>query len=330
MTPISAPYKHISSKNILEIRSNIKNLLGFKYGCEYTNNNDNNKSKIVLYYQSTKLNTIKPKGRQILLTRPLSFLPAAKALIDITDRQKFMLSVNKSYETWSNLRGTSSFARPEDILSNLATVQILLSKMTPLHCGCVDIDGNGVLLVAPSDTGKTFTTSVLVNEYGFNFVSEDIAISDGRKIYGCPYTATGIPSHKNGKEYLGSRFKLLFFPSRGAKRKLVDYIPQDKIIPQTKISHIIFLKRGFRNISPISKPEALKYLIRSNMTEFKYTTDKDLLALWNKFDYPDILQLNNIEKQILTELVQNAKEMVSIALPNPEDFAKEIKLLVEK
>ena len=317
-------YKHISSQNILEIRSNIKNLIGFKFGSKCIKNNNTAASRIVLYYIADSLKNIKVGENQLFLSRPLTFFPAAKALIELRNDKVPALSANKSYDIWSNLRGTSSFARPEDILSNLATIQLLSSKLAPLHCGCVDMKGKGILLIAPSDTGKTFTTYSLVNDFGFSFVSEDIAITDGSSIYGCPYTATGIPKCKNGKEFLGNRFKNLFFPSKSEKRKLADYIPQNKIVPQTKISYIIFLKRGPRNISAISKSEAAKYLIRSNMTEFKYITDRDLLTLWNQFDYPDLMQLNKTEKMLLEELVNNANELITVSSPQPEGFVEQI------
>jgi len=323
-------YRHISAYDVLEVRTNKKKLVNFKYGSKLVDDKCGceAESKIMLYCIRGDVNAAGNKGGQIFLTRNLPLIPNPRALIDISDVKKLTLFVNKSYEFWSNLRGTSSFETPEDILSNLATVQLLSNRLAPVHCACVDYNGTGILIIAPSNTGKTFTTFKLVKEFDFNFVAEDIAISDGKNIFGCPFTATGVPFHPKNNSLRNNRLKEIFFPSQIEKRKLVDCFHESKIVTTTCISHVIFLKAGSSSIHSLPKATAKNWMIRNNMLEFKYITNRDLLALWNQFDYPDLMQLYQTERTLLTKIIDNANEVLYITSPQVEGFAEQIKLLV--
>jgi hypothetical protein len=318
--------RNIFIPGILEVRTNKKNLVGFKYGSNpyLCNNINSSQSKIIIYYfLNNRIKAIENSNKQLKIIKKLPFGISAEAIIDITEVKRSKLLANRNYEIWSNLRGTCAFERPEDILSELATAEILSANLTPLHCACIDSNGKGILIIAPSNTGKTFTTFKLVQEHGFNFVAEDIAVSDGKNIYGCHFTATDVPFHINKRRLsLRNKLKQVFFPNI-EKKRLVDYISKDRLINRTSISRIVFLKKGKNNISNISKEIAKKWITRSNMMEFNYRSNRSLLALWDRYGYPDIIELDRVERKLLGDLINNSDDIICISSLSIDGFAEQ-------
>lgn len=75
-------------------------------------------------------------------------------------------------------------------LTNVVFTKLLELGYLTIHSCCVaSKDAGGLLILAPSETGKTMTVFSLLGE-GFTFLSEDLIITDGKYAYSCPFTST--------------------------------------------------------------------------------------------------------------------------------------------
>src|SRR5690606_6387656 len=108
----------------------------------------------------------------------------------------YRLISNQWYNLWSLIRFTKQYPAPR-ILTNVAVVALIEKGFAPLHCAAVVRGNDGIALFAPPNTGKTYTTLRLI-ESGWKFVSEDVAITDGSQVFGCPYTGTLEQHNRRG------------------------------------------------------------------------------------------------------------------------------------
>ena len=66
------------------------------------------------------------------------------------------------------------------LTNSLIPLKLIQKGSAFVHAACLDRNGEGLLIVAPPDTGKTYTTLSL-NNSGFNFLSDDLTIIKGKK-----------------------------------------------------------------------------------------------------------------------------------------------------
>lgn len=76
------------------------------------------------------------------------------------------------------------------IMFDLISILLLQDGLAPLYCSSVRFqDGKTIVFMAPPNTGKSLTVLQLKRDYNAEIVCEDMAITDGRFIWGAPYTA---------------------------------------------------------------------------------------------------------------------------------------------
>ncbi len=78
------------------------------------------------------------------------------------------------------------------LLADLANIMLLKNGFLTLYASAVYYEPKEkcIAIFAPPNTGKTCTASKLCENEGYKFVGEDIAISDGKKVYSCPWTCS--------------------------------------------------------------------------------------------------------------------------------------------
>lgn len=75
------------------------------------------------------------------------------------------------------------------LLSDIANIVLLTQGYLTLYASAVDDKSScGTVLFAPPNTGKTVTATMLCKNFGYSLVGEDVVITDGNRIYGCPWT----------------------------------------------------------------------------------------------------------------------------------------------
>jgi len=238
--------------------------------------------------------------------------------------------VNKPYLKWIRVR-TNNIFPPGTHLTDIATVKLLEKGFVPLHCAGVSRNNKGILIFAPPDTGKTLTSMLLVQE-GFKFISEDISVSDGNEIYGCPFTSTFRYYDKlssKSTRYLNLvAAKIPFLaPFIEPKAKVIqDYVERSKIREKASISSIVVLERGDSKSERLNEEEAFRRILNINRYEFNYYRNPILRAYsyFNKeFDLNSfMLREEKIMRKIITD-----KNIYSIRENNPEEYIKHFKNL---
>jgi len=82
------------------------------------------------------------------------------------------------------------------LIFEILELKLLQKGHTMIHAACVEKSGKGVVLIGLPNTGKTFTTIKLVRDYGFNFMSDDMAIlGPDTMVYCFPTPMTIHPIH---------------------------------------------------------------------------------------------------------------------------------------
>lgn len=76
------------------------------------------------------------------------------------------------------------------LLSDLANIMLLKSGYLTLYASAVSdkLTNTATVFFAPPNTGKTVTATKLCQKFGYLLVGEDVVITDGSYVYGCPWT----------------------------------------------------------------------------------------------------------------------------------------------
>lgn len=123
------------------------------------------------------------------------------------------------------------------VLFDLASVLLLRKGYLPVYASAVIKYGEAALIMGPPGIGKTFTALSLSMKHGFGILSEDIAVTDGERIWPVPWTQT---YRSYGKDYEThaktvekifdpARVEKIFLLGRGAKREAPAPEPFEKI-----------------------------------------------------------------------------------------------------
>jgi len=223
-------------------------------------------------------------------------------------------------------------------LTDIITVRLLLKGWTPLSGACIEIGGRATLLIAPPDTGKTLTiVKGLKQGMPFNYMSEDICVTNGDQVIACPWT---ISFRHQG--YLGGPGDRLLAklhsisPAFGLLTKrlpghLDKFFNNLSFTPRAKIEHIIVLQRTLKGkavIKRLKASEICHLITQLNRYEFTYYRNP-LLRAYAYFN-PDILsleRLQNTEETILHK-ISHKYSGYQILASDPNEFLMHLKELV--
>jgi len=200
---------------------------------------------------------IRSHGRLIVVEEPGKQM---KAMYDPSTKTLFL--VNFDYYGWVK---SLALSLAGDILEDQHGIN-------SVHGACVDIDGRGACLIAPSGTGKTTHTYGLLRLKGVRVVSDDwffvrlmgddaVAFSSEKNFY----IQADIADHWG--EY-GDLVRNAEFDSRGRAVVNVRWVVgKEKILPMTTLRKAIVLKRDLGDDSVVRKmdpSEAAEYLSSSS------------------------------------------------------------------
>ena len=162
------------------------------------------------------------------------------------------------------------------LIFDILELKLLQKGYSFIHAACVERDGEGLMLVAPPDTGKTFTTIRLVKEHGYSYMADDMTIiGPSRTAYCFPKPMTLHTPHveelpislpRGLKALIRAREKLrsISWLRKRIPEVRVDFrtiLPNARVTKKTRISRLIFLERGKRSVRSISQQEAKSRLM---------------------------------------------------------------------
>ncbi|MEM2921332.1 MAG: aldolase, partial [Candidatus Bathyarchaeia archaeon] len=179
-----------------------------------------------------------------------------KAMYDSSSKTAFL--VNFDYYGWVK---SLALSLAGDILEDQHGIN-------SVHGACVDIDGQGVCLIAPSGTGKTTHTYGLLRLKGVRVVSDDWffvrILGDDAIAFGSEknfYIQADIAEHWDEYRRLIDNAE---FDSKGRAVVNVRWVVgKGKILPMTTLKKAIILKRDLSDESALMKMgcrEATEYL----------------------------------------------------------------------
>ncbi|MFQ5941674.1 MAG: hypothetical protein ACE5KA_08270 [Nitrososphaerales archaeon] len=217
---------------------------------------------------------------------------------------------------------------------------IMISKgYVLLHSACMSLDGQGILLSAPPDTGKTTTVLKCVND-GFSFLSDDMTIirlPDTAMCFPKPMTVsahtlrTAVNVSNNKLDGVGLKLRSLVHSKggRGLMRKLgkfnmpiftINTVGQSivkppkfsienllknvSILDKTKVTGLYFLQRGGEETINLYNGIATKRAIENSDDAFLFPP------------YKEMLQYININGKSAHDLLEEEREILEKFLCN--------------
>ena len=274
--------------------------------------NTNNKIRTRNFYYWTE-------NKRLYIDYNIPFINARAVINDLNDKTK--IQVTKDFLKYSRI------SIPIRAIIQLKLIQ---KGYSLIHAGCLNYDGESILVVAPRDSGKTSTILSLLKNHEFdfvsdaavindkvNFMSDDLTIISDKKIaYSYPeqvdvsaHTLTsGIVKPYNGK--IGRNYFLTLLLGRLFNIELTQKrdIPFDLIVDTGKISKVFILTGGKNDegIKEISKDEAVRKIF-SATTDLINPTKEYILNLYSYMcDYP-IFDLIAKQYNIVENAIWNAK-----------------------
>ena len=205
------------------------------------------------------------------------------------------------------------------INNTLVPLKLLQKGYSFVHAACLDHTGEGLLIVAPPNTGKTYT-ALSLNRAGFNFLSDDLTIIKGNKAYCWPTNLTINPFHIDTfelsiswREYLKmtarqmiNRVPLLAACLDGVKMSTERVL--HNLIAQTTIKNMCFLDNGPEVVEELDHKVGFKKLIATSH-EIQVFGNPIISYYFYKYprekvDFPVLLNLRN---KIYEDLTKRAR-----------------------
>lgn len=216
------------------------------------------------------------------------------------------------------------------VAADLAAVLLLRAGLAPLHCSAVYLRGRTLTIFAPANTGKTLSALTLCKHLGAELLSEDLSITDGRRIYAVPWTNTS----RYYPQLRGRRLPA-FAAALRAALPLLDLLPGRRVSAARlfrlplgptglAVSHVIVLESGAPCTAPLAASETASKLLNLSRAEFNYARG----PLNNAYEYfhpdLDIEACTDTERRILYELCANATSCIVVRSRRPDSFARMI------
>jgi hypothetical protein len=233
--------------------------------------------------------------------------------------------VNGSYYKYVRARIDNVFP-PGVHLVDALSLKLIEGGYLQVHCAALSRHKEGILLVAPPDTGKSTTTLSAIKN-GYHFVSEDIAFIDGENVYANPHTGTFYHLEAESTSPLKSlRFRFsdkpvisYFMETPNAK---VSSLMQDAVIDEmVKVHYVFILDRGEPGVEHLDEKEALRRFTIINRYEFSYHKNPLLLSYSYFNPALDINRHMRLEEQRLESIVGKS-ECFLLRSNDPKQYVK--------
>ncbi len=186
--------------------------------------------------------------------------------------------VGKNYFKYVKLRMMNMHA-VYYLLSDIANMLLLKKGYHTLYASavCSKEKDRGIVFFSPPNTGKTLTATTLSREYPYSMIGEDIVITDGKKLYSCPWTSS-YRKKSSAEDSAGSFGR--------TKNK-----PDCEKSAEGELADVVVLSLGKEKKITSDKNELLNQILILNGYLFNYLTspiikvlgyfDMDFSADWN-------------------------------------------------
>ena len=262
------------------------------------------------------------KGDGIYREGPFKFGPLrSKFLLDGLEGHAKLFFLSPRYNLLQEVR-----QELRTLMFELLELKLLQKGHAFIHAACVEKNGDGLMITAPPDTGKTFTTIKLVREHGYSHMADDMTIiGPGGTAYCFPTLMTlhlphleelpiSLPGDLEASVRARERLRSLPWVGRLLSEPRVDFravLPDARVTEKVKVSRLVFLERGKKGARRISRQEAKSRLMpvarmhRSIMSDLivlyaYYHPELDLHALSERQDELYLELLDRVECYVVS------------------------------
>lgn len=106
-------------------------------------------------------------------------------------KKRVCLYVGKTYDRLVRIR-ISNLHPANEIVSDILEMLLLRNGYATVYCSAAYAQktDRALLMFSAPRTGKTRTCMTLCEKHGFGYVAEDFAVTDGKTVYGAPWTGS--------------------------------------------------------------------------------------------------------------------------------------------
>lgn len=204
------------------------------------------------------------------------------------------------------------------LIFELLELKLLQKGHAFIHAACVERNGEGIMITAPPDTGKTFTTIKLVMEHGYSHMSDDMTIiGPGGVAYCFPTLMTlhlphvdelpiSLPSSLEASVRARERLRSLPWIKKLLSEPRVHFrtvLPDARVARKAEVSRLIFLEHGRKKVERLSKDEARSRLLP--VARMHRSIMSDLIVLYAYY-HPelDLHALSERQSELYLELIE--------------------------
>ncbi len=225
-------------------------------------------------------------------------------------------------------------------------LQMKLSIMgySLLHSACLEYNGEGILISALADTGKSTTVLNCLRKKSFSYLSDDLIIIDKERIAYCmprlinfrTLKKTGYFDNKSiKKKFSFGKFKTLLseIPYLSAYFGPIDTLDIHKALDlpikqETKISKIFIIENGEETCNKIEKSLAFHKIKTINKEELG--TLPVLLYMYTYLNsHTDLNKIKNRDDYLIEKIVESS-DCYAISCKNPNKYSEFIFKILEK
>lgn len=245
------------------------------------------------------------------------------------------ITVNKAYYKFSKYRFENVWP-PGQHLSNLITIKLLQNNILTLHSAAFSNKKTkeGNLILAISNTGKSYTTFAALNE-GYEYHSEDLTILDKDYIYTTPLISAQSSMLPNKNIWLKYNLfvnKLtginMFIPRVTALSSFHNFFSKYDVRYKAKPSRIFILEKGEDSVCKLDKKEAARKILILNRLELSYSRDQVLLA-YSYFNQSFSMEFMLKTEQELIQRIVDKAECFLVKSNFPDRYIEFINKLIK-
>lgn len=191
------------------------------------------------------------------------------------------------------------------LLSDLANLILLKNGYLTFYSSSVHYEpkSRGLVFFAASGAGKTLTATNLCKKPGYKLVSEDVTITDGKRLFSCPWT-NSYRGKGGGMDSAGSLKRI---------QKSNEY----DFCEVCKVTDLLVLTIGKEKID-LSKEELLRQICVFNGYLFNYFSSP-IVKVLELFDKDYCKPWQSISEKIISDMLSGS-EGVLIYTASPTDF----------
>jgi hypothetical protein len=271
-----------------------------------------------------------PEQGEIFYERSFLFSQKLQYKISGIDSNNIKVTVNKNYFKFVKHRFMNIHSIGY-ILTDIINLRLLHNGMAPLHCSGFVKDNDCYVIFAPPNTGKTLTAMTLCmkKDAGYNFIAEDLAVSNAKDVFAVPWTSTfryydSVDSSRfsKGLNNLTEKISFLELFSFGKTDPITKYVQE--VIHKAKLKGIYILDRGDQFIKDIPLEDAFDRINTLDRYEFNYMRAPAIIAYEYFNRKTDIEKAYSEERRILKEMVSNADFVKVVSTDNALNYSKMI------